>query len=237
MGAYTVKAKFAAAVIAGSLFVPVANASVLTFNFDAEYFSAGGTGDTTNVTDFSAGLVVGQIIHGSFSYDTSSAPFSTSSTSNSNTAYYPATLSFIIPSVTLSSVSAFVSVQDGFDPTSNDVFGVTAQLQQTPPGHLLDFISGVVLAAVPDLYTSTSLPTSLNLSDFDSHFLSLTDTDYSFPGIIQSLGETGAVFIVTDIQPASETPIPAALPLFATGLGVLGLLGWHRKRKRVLIAY
>jgi hypothetical protein len=29
----------------------------------------------------------------------------------------------------------------------------------------------------------------------------------------------------------SETPLPAALPLFATGLGALGLLGWRRKRK------
>ena len=28
-----------------------------------------------------------------------------------------------------------------------------------------------------------------------------------------------------------ETPLPGALPLFATGLGVLGLLGWRRKRK------
>jgi len=27
----------------------------------------------------------------------------------------------------------------------------------------------------------------------------------------------------------SETPLPAALPLFATGLGVLGLIGWRRK--------
>jgi hypothetical protein len=27
------------------------------------------------------------------------------------------------------------------------------------------------------------------------------------------------------------TPLPAALPLFATGLGVMGLLGWRRKRK------
>jgi hypothetical protein len=27
------------------------------------------------------------------------------------------------------------------------------------------------------------------------------------------------------------TPIPGALPLFATGLGALGLLGWRRKRK------
>jgi hypothetical protein len=29
----------------------------------------------------------------------------------------------------------------------------------------------------------------------------------------------------------SATPLPAALPLFVTGLGALGLLGWRRKRK------
>jgi hypothetical protein len=29
----------------------------------------------------------------------------------------------------------------------------------------------------------------------------------------------------------SATPLPAALPLFATGFGVMGLLGWRRKRK------
>jgi hypothetical protein len=34
----------------------------------------------------------------------------------------------------------------------------------------------------------------------------------------------------------SEVPIPAALPLFATGLGALGLLGWRRKRKAALAA-
>lgn len=28
-----------------------------------------------------------------------------------------------------------------------------------------------------------------------------------------------------------ETPLPAALPLFATGLGALGLFGWRKKRK------
>jgi len=30
---------------------------------------------------------------------------------------------------------------------------------------------------------------------------------------------------------SAETPIPAALPLFATGLGVMGWFGWRRKRK------
>lgn len=29
----------------------------------------------------------------------------------------------------------------------------------------------------------------------------------------------------------NSTPLPAALPLFATGLGALGLLGWRRKKK------
>jgi hypothetical protein len=32
------------------------------------------------------------------------------------------------------------------------------------------------------------------------------------------------------------TPLPAALPLFATGLGALGLLGWRRKRKASALA-
>ena len=34
----------------------------------------------------------------------------------------------------------------------------------------------------------------------------------------------------------SETPLPAALPLFATGLGALGLFGWRRKRKAKAVA-
>ena len=33
------------------------------------------------------------------------------------------------------------------------------------------------------------------------------------------------------VIPAAETPLPGALPLFATGLGAMGLLGWRRKRK------
>jgi hypothetical protein len=40
--------------------------------------------------------------------------------------------------------------------------------------------------------------------------------------------ESGATF--TPLS-GGATPLPAALPLFATGLGALGLLGWRRKRK------
>ena len=34
---------------------------------------------------------------------------------------------------------------------------------------------------------------------------------------------------------SAATPLPAALPLFATGLGAMGLLGWRRKRKHVAV--
>ena len=49
-------------------------------------------------------------------------------------------------------------------------------------------------------------------------------------------GPTGVIgFAFNDISGGGNangaTPLPAALPLFATGLGALGLLGWRRKRK------
>jgi len=40
---------------------------------------------------------------------------------------------------------------------------------------------------------------------------------------------TGIVVIASN--DLATTPLPPALPLFATGLGVLGLLGWRKKRK------
>jgi hypothetical protein len=49
----------------------------------------------------------------------------------------------------------------------------------------------------------------------------------------------GAFFTATDVfanvsgDPGSWTPLPDTLPLFATGVGAMGLLGWRRKRKNV----
>jgi len=47
---------------------------------------------------------------------------------------------------------------------------------------------------------------------------------------------TGTSGTVTVAAAAAATPLPAALPLFATGLGALGLLGWRRKKKAVPLA-
>jgi hypothetical protein len=35
---------------------------------------------------------------------------------------------------------------------------------------------------------------------------------------------------------AQATPLPPALPLFASGLGVMGWLGWRRKRKGIAVS-
>jgi len=43
-------------------------------------------------------------------------------------------------------------------------------------------------------------------------------------------GPFGVAGLFGEISP-SPTPLPAALPLFATGLSVLGLLGWRRNRR------
>jgi hypothetical protein len=85
------------------------------------------------------------------------------------------------------------------------------------------------------------IPLSLGLEIFaDSSILSKINTaDYSNTAqLFFDFTESGAFFSADSGHNyssaaigASTTPVPAALPLFASGLGALGLLGWRRKRK------
>jgi hypothetical protein len=70
---------------------------------------------------------------------------------------------------------------------------------------------------------STSLPIWADAASFNLLFASQLFT----PGIAG-----GGLFISGQLtQEASATPLPAALPLYATGLGALALLRWRRQRK------
>ncbi len=55
---------------------------------------------------------------------------------------------------------------------------------------------------------------------------------------VSTLGVIAAIDVEYDFMTtaiSSETPLPAALPLFASGLGALGLFGWCRKRKNAAV--
>jgi hypothetical protein len=56
------------------------------------------------------------------------------------------------------------------------------------------------------------------------------------PGSFFLSGQGGTGVNLTFSSTVSAVPLPAALPLFATGLGALGLLGWRRKRKALAAA-
>jgi hypothetical protein len=52
-----------------------------------------------------------------------------------------------------------------------------------------------------------------------------------FAGVNTTKGLFGDALPGTPTIPSDPTPIPGALPLFVSGLGAIGLLGWRRKRK------
>ncbi len=67
-----------------------------------------------------------------------------------------------------------------------------------------------------------------NLYSVGSSFYLSVDNPSSFwnPGDLGTLS----------VSDPPATPLPAALPLFATGLGLVGLLAWHRKRKAAALS-
>jgi hypothetical protein len=91
----------------------------------------------------------------------------------------------------------------------------------------------------------------LQLSANDGYAISAVPPATGFPDfaslVAAFLADGVYVDMHTQLYPEGEirgqllfegtaTPLPAALPLFATGLGGLGLLGWRRKRKVQAVA-
>ena len=59
----------------------------------------------------------------------------------------------------------------------------------------------------------------------------LSEAAFAILGANQSGGPGNAISWALTDTTVNPTPLPASLPLFATGIGILGLCGWHRKRK------
>jgi hypothetical protein len=87
-------------------------------------------------------------------------------------------------------------------------------------------VSGGLGVAVPAGYMSGN-PMSASMTFLGATFGSLGLT----PGTYTSTWDTTDSFVINIGTSPPETPLPAALRLFATGLGALSLLGSFRKRK------
>ena len=81
-------------------------------------------------------------------------------------------------------------------------------------------------------------PISITISDSYRYLAFVTDIETDIPFDLQLTADVpdGLVVRPLFVSFGEVTPFPAALPLFATGLGALGLLGWRRKRKTAAIA-
>ena len=120
--------------------------------------------------------------------------------------------------------------------TAGDVYQLSFYVGNTTGGSIFGSTStvNVSINGTPTFSdtNSTTNATGLSWELFTHTFIASTMTTLAFlngdPGADNSNGLDNVA--LTDVGPAA-VPLPAALPLFATGLGALGLLGWRRKRK------
>jgi len=80
----------------------------------------------------------------------------------------------------------------------------------------------------------TGSPSGFTFTYDDPRNISVGDTFVFYTLVVDTSVDLEPTFYTGALSigvPLLETPLPAALPLFATGLGGLGLLGWRRRRK------
>lgn len=190
------------------------------------------TGNVTSVeATLSGSFDTTQSLAGSYTFNSS---VSANAGSDANFATFDALLgfNFSIGSYAASS-SAAADIQIDNDPGFGDPdrYGVTSRASQGLTGADIDGLSLELFSfslndSTNAVFTDAlQLPTALSLVDFDS-----TEFEVFF-GSMSSFGSIrGSITGLSIALVPTPVPLPAALPLFAGGLGLMGLLGWRRKR-------
>ncbi len=90
------------------------------------------------------------------------------------------------------------------------------------------YTPGVLFGSLPG-WEPTAIGDTLQWSGFSSKLLGQGDLLWST--LVGSDVNQRALFDVAQLNELNPAPVPGALPLFASGLSVLGLAGWRRRRK------
>ena len=93
-------------------------------------------------------------------------------------------------------------------------------------------LSALITAPAPaaDNITTLTLPIDASLVVSNPFYVELVfRAQYDYYG--KNTAEYMTATFWQESGPVSEVPVPAALPLFGTGLGIMGFIGWRRKRR------
>jgi hypothetical protein len=128
-----------------------------------------------------------------------------------------------------------ISSQITLTPANSGVTLTGDHLTATPTALYFDYTDAfpalyelIFAGSVDDTNGSVTADGSVSYTTQGQFTLVVCDTGIlCFPHLGDFRGDVGLIAGTT----ATATPLPAALPLFATGLGAFGLLGWRRKRK------
>ena len=126
--------------------------------------------------------------------------------------------------------SNFPSNTSTLYPFANDFFLLGPGAQSSfPSPQIFDSSSTII---------TTNLSQNVGSGSFDESLSTLTTLFFNAGGgniaADSSPQYSGSITITYNYVPVSTTPLPAAFPLFASGLGAMGLFGWRRKRKNAV---
>jgi hypothetical protein len=95
----------------------------------------------------------------------------------------------------------------------------------------LNVLDGISIADVNSAFGFLTLGDGGTVTAIFAPGVAVGATLFLLAGEVGGNGEDLLATVAVSDQAPGEVPLPAALPLFATGLGIMGLAGWRRKRK------
>ena len=208
--------RFAFFVLAAHLIVaPVANATVLLFNFSGVITAENNTGGTFQVNDPWSG---------SFSYDTATSDAAGGSSDFGD--YNGAVKSFTFQSGSYSGSATDGLIQITDSPSIEDIFHLFVPAPASFPSvNGIPFLSSItdLMDGARTVFSSDALPTNLNLSDFTGA------GDSIFSNVVWFDGASTSASINLGINTLQLVPEPSSsVPLL--GLVALCLIGLSKRR-------